>query len=55
MANFVSLQSDHVAAEDPFDTIIAGPWMKKWDIVHMNKHVERYLRDEGLPLPASVQ
>jgi len=35
--------------EDPeFDTTIPGPWMKKWEIIHMNKHTDRYRRDEGL-------
>ena len=24
--------------EDPFDTRIAGPWMKRWPIKHHNKH-----------------
>ena len=25
---------------DAFDTTIHGPWMKRWDIVHHNKHTE---------------
>ena len=50
----ISFQPDK-PAEDPFDTTISGPWMGKWEIVHMNKHVERYLRDEGLPIPTNVQ
>ncbi|WAR19639.1 PHNY-like protein [Mya arenaria] len=25
----------------------AGPWMKKWEIVHMNKHVDRFLEQEA--------
>ena len=24
---------------EEFDTTIQGPWMKKWDIVHVNQHV----------------
>ncbi|OWF37080.1 hypothetical protein KP79_PYT09770 [Mizuhopecten yessoensis] len=28
--------------EDDFDTTIQGPWMKKWEIVHVNRHVESY-------------
>ncbi|KAK7103955.1 phytanoyl-CoA dioxygenase domain-containing protein 1 homolog [Littorina saxatilis] len=24
--------------EDKFDTTIQGPWMKKWEMVHMNRH-----------------
>ena len=23
---------------DEFDATIHGPWMKKWEIVHMNQH-----------------
>lgn len=33
--------------EEEFDTTIQGPWMKKWEIVHMNKHVDRFLKVEG--------
>lgn len=25
-------------AADAFDTVIAGPWMGRWDIVHHNRH-----------------
>ena len=32
---------------DEFDTTISGPWMKKWEIVHINRHVES-LEDEKL-------
>lgn len=29
------------SAEDPeLDTTITGPWMKQWEIVHMNRHVK---------------
>lgn len=28
-----------------FDTVIAGPWMARWNIVHHNRHVDRYLAD----------
>ncbi|XP_060071963.1 uncharacterized protein LOC132551834 [Ylistrum balloti] len=31
--------------EDEFDTTIQGPWMKKWEIVHVNRHVESYRED----------
>lgn len=31
-----------------FDTTLPGPWMKKWEIVHMNKHTERHRRDEEI-------
>ncbi|KAK3595964.1 hypothetical protein CHS0354_032478 [Potamilus streckersoni] len=29
------------AEESEFDTTIQGPWMKKWEIVHVNRHVEK--------------
>ncbi|XP_053403695.1 uncharacterized protein LOC123537801 [Mercenaria mercenaria] len=32
--------------EEEFDTTIQGPWMKKWEIVHMNKHVDRFMQQE---------
>ncbi|XP_060578408.1 uncharacterized protein LOC132735471 [Ruditapes philippinarum] len=32
--------------EEEFDTTIQGPWMKKWEIVHMNKHVDRFMEQE---------
>lgn len=32
--------------DDPeFDTTIQGPWMKKWDIVHMNQHTSKLTDD----------
>ena len=31
---------------DEFDTNIHGPWMKRWDIVHHNKHTAS-LKDGG--------
>jgi len=38
--------SGPVAATAPgFDTVIAGPWMARWAIVHHNRHVNRYLAD----------
>ena len=24
--------------DDELDTTIAGPWMKRWDLVHHNRH-----------------
>jgi hypothetical protein len=27
---------------DPFDTIIAGPWMARWPVVHVNRHTKRH-------------
>jgi hypothetical protein len=32
---------------DPFDTVIAGPWMNRWEIVHHNKHVDRFLANQA--------
>ncbi|KAL5022720.1 hypothetical protein ScPMuIL_001875 [Solemya velum] len=32
--------------KDEFDTTVQGPWMTKWRIVHVNRHVEK-LRAEG--------
>ena len=31
--------------EEEFDTTIVGPWMEKWEIVHMNKHTEAHARE----------
>ncbi|XP_069117187.1 phytanoyl-CoA dioxygenase domain-containing protein 1 homolog [Argopecten irradians] len=33
---------DQDQQEEEFNTTIQGPWMKKWEIVHMNRHVESY-------------
>ncbi|KAK7484969.1 hypothetical protein BaRGS_00023747 [Batillaria attramentaria] len=33
-------------AEDPrFDTTIQGPWMRKWEMVHMNRHTDTLSND----------
>lgn len=32
--------------DDEFDTTIQGPWMKKWEIVHMNPHTEKHEKIE---------
>lgn len=29
--------------DDEFSTTIAGPWMKKWEITHVNRHVQAML------------
>lgn len=34
-------------AADPFDTVIAGPWMNRWEIVHHNRHVDRFLSQDN--------
>ncbi|XP_069117186.1 phytanoyl-CoA dioxygenase domain-containing protein 1 homolog [Argopecten irradians] len=33
--------------EDEFDTHVKGPWIKKWENVHMNRHVESN-RDDSM-------
>jgi hypothetical protein len=32
--------------DNEFDTTIAGPWMKKWKITHVNRHVQAII-DSG--------
>ncbi|KAH9505053.1 hypothetical protein Btru_061527 [Bulinus truncatus] len=27
--------------DDPFNTILVGPWMKKWEMTHTNRHTEK--------------
>ena len=35
------LQNESINYEsDPFDTRIYGPWMKRWEITHHNRHTE---------------
>ncbi|KAL3873369.1 hypothetical protein ACJMK2_036498 [Sinanodonta woodiana] len=34
------------AKDSEFDTTIPGPWMKKWKIVHVNRHVQKMEDDE---------
>lgn len=28
--------------EDPFDSVIVGPWMSRWPLVHRNRHTEKW-------------
>lgn len=40
----------HKAEEDPFNTIIHGPWMDQWHVSHENKHTlarKEYLKQIG--------
>ena len=30
------------AVESEFDTTIYGPWMRRWEIVHHNKHTKAH-------------
>ena len=32
---------------DEFDTTIHGPWMKRWEIVHHNRHTASLLASTG--------
>ncbi|RUS88917.1 hypothetical protein EGW08_003356 [Elysia chlorotica] len=38
VANTIRKDKDQV---DRFDTVIVGPWMKKWEMTHTNRHTER--------------
>lgn len=41
------LKDQKVQPGDPdFDTRVPGPWMRKWEITHVNKHVELFKEDE---------
>jgi len=31
-------ETEHLKVTDKFSTIIAGPWMKRWEIIHHNKN-----------------
>ena len=42
----VMLQQEEVD-DKRFDTTIQGPWMKKWEMVHMNRHTDT-LSDDNL-------
>ncbi|XP_022094672.1 phytanoyl-CoA dioxygenase-like isoform X2 [Acanthaster planci] len=33
-------------ADDEFDTTIMGPWMKRWELVHHNRHTAKFERNE---------
>ena len=37
-------------ADEEFDTTLHGPWMKRWEITHHNRHTQAMLNDnkEGL-------
>ncbi len=30
-----------------FDTTITGPWMRQWEIVHVNQHTRKLDADEN--------
>ncbi|XP_041351420.1 uncharacterized protein LOC121370336 [Gigantopelta aegis] len=36
--------------EDEFDTTIQGPWMKKWELVHQNRHTDKLFKTAGMTL-----
>ena len=33
--------------EEEFDTTIPGPWMKKWELVHHNRHTRALEKQNG--------
>ena len=35
---------------DEFDTTIKGPWMDKWEIVHVTRHTEAFEASKNQPL-----
>lgn len=36
----------HTPEASEFDTTIQGPWMKKWELTHINKHVRKHQSTE---------
>lgn len=40
-------ESMNAKNEDFFDTTIPGPWMKKWELVHHNRHTKALLEHDG--------
>lgn len=35
--------------QDDFDTVTMGPWLKKWEVTNMNRHVQRtFEQDESM-------
>ena len=44
----VSIESESAAPTapvDPFSTVIAGPWMGRWEMFNHNKHTDQFKRD----------
>ncbi|XP_048585693.1 phytanoyl-CoA dioxygenase-like [Nematostella vectensis] len=41
--------SEEQAKEDRFSTVVAGPWMSNWEIVHHNKHSDAWLAIRDKP------
>lgn len=39
-----TLQQDEV--DEEYDTTIQGPWMFKWEMIHMNRHTEKLKNEE---------
>ena len=37
---FLDISKDEKLVEDDFETRLGGAWMKRWPIVHHNKHTE---------------
>ncbi|XP_071801414.1 uncharacterized protein [Asterias amurensis] len=38
---------DDQTTDDEFDTTIMGPWMKRWDLVHHNKHTAKFVTQKS--------
>ncbi len=38
---------DDKTTDDEFDTTIMGPWMKRWDLVHHNKHTAKFVTQKS--------
>ena len=41
-------QLSAAAREQAFDTTIAGPWMKRWALVHENRHTANLQPDGSM-------
>lgn len=35
-----------VKEDQEFDTTVQGPWMRKWEITHINTHVKKHQETE---------
>lgn len=38
----LSIFTKETPTDEELDTTIQGPWMKKWEIVHMNAHTDKH-------------
>ncbi|XP_050406206.2 uncharacterized protein LOC126821756 isoform X1 [Patella vulgata] len=42
------IKEDGQKGQDEFDVTIQGPWMKKWELVHMNHHTDKLLDEQTM-------